>query len=184
MTCIVGFSDKEGVSIGGDSAGIAGYDISVRSDEKVFKNGPFIMGFTTSFRMGNLLRYSLVIPERRGENIIAFMNTKFIESVRQCLFAGGYTPHTEGGRCGGTFLVAYEGILFVIYDDFQVAVPKDKYASVGCGASYALGALHSIQNSKLSTEERVKIALDAASYHSAGVCKPYTVVSQYNVRDF
>ena len=39
MTCIVGYLDKKTkkVTIGGDSAGVAGLDITIRKDEKVFK---------------------------------------------------------------------------------------------------------------------------------------------------
>ena len=48
--------------IGGDRAGVAGLSLTVRADEKVFQNGEFLMGFTTSFRMGQLLRYSLKPP--------------------------------------------------------------------------------------------------------------------------
>lgn len=51
MTAIVGLVEKGNVYIGGDSAGVAGLSISIRGDEKVFKVGPFIMGFTSSFRM-------------------------------------------------------------------------------------------------------------------------------------
>ena len=59
MTCIVGLVHEGVVYIGGDSAGVGGMSLTVRADEKVFQNGEFLMGFTTSFRMGQLLRYSL-----------------------------------------------------------------------------------------------------------------------------
>ena len=62
MTCIVGLVHEGVVYIGGDSAGVAGLSLTVRADEKVFQNGEFLMGFTTSFRMGQLLRYSLKPP--------------------------------------------------------------------------------------------------------------------------
>jgi 20S proteasome alpha/beta subunit len=56
MTCIVGIIDKETIYLGGDSAGTAGYGQSIRKDKKVFiKDNKFIIGFTSSFRMGQLL---------------------------------------------------------------------------------------------------------------------------------
>ena len=57
MTCIVGLVDNGKIYMGGDSAGVSNLDIRIRADQKVFKTGEFIMGFTSSFRMGDLLKY-------------------------------------------------------------------------------------------------------------------------------
>ncbi len=54
MTAIVGLVHNATVYIGGDSAGVSGYSMTVRADSKVFTIGPYLMGFTTSFRMGQL----------------------------------------------------------------------------------------------------------------------------------
>ena len=67
MTCIVGLEHKGKVYIGGDSAGVAGYSLSVRADQKVFINGNFIFGFTSSFRMGQILRFGFNPPRRHPE---------------------------------------------------------------------------------------------------------------------
>lgn len=55
MTCIVGLVENNKVYIGGDSAGVAGLSLMKRADEKVFKKDEFIFGFTSSFRMGQLI---------------------------------------------------------------------------------------------------------------------------------
>lgn len=96
MTCIVGLVDKGKVYIGGDSAGVNSFwDLTIRADSKVFINGPFIMGFTSSFRMGQLLRYKLKTPSRfkndgTQKEIYEYMVTDFVDAVRQCLKDGGY----------------------------------------------------------------------------------------------
>ena len=59
MTCIVGLIDGRRVWMGGDSAGVSGLDITVRADAKVFRNGDFLIGFTSSFRMGQLLAFHM-----------------------------------------------------------------------------------------------------------------------------
>ena len=41
MTCIVGLVHGGKVYMGGDSAGVGGYCLTVRADEKVFRNGEF-----------------------------------------------------------------------------------------------------------------------------------------------
>lgn len=61
MTCIVGIIDKKqnNVLIVGDSCESNGSENSIRKDAKVFANDDFIFGCTTSFRMIQLLRFSL-----------------------------------------------------------------------------------------------------------------------------
>ena len=57
MTCIIGYIDRENkkILISGDSAGVNKYMLYHRKDSKIFIREPFIMGFTGSFRMGQLL---------------------------------------------------------------------------------------------------------------------------------
>lgn len=174
MTCIVGLEDKGLVYIGGDSAGISGLSITVRADEKVFTTGPFIMGFTTSFRMGQLLRYKFDPPNQaNGVDDMRYMVTTFIDAVRKCFFDNGFGSKEDNQ--GGTFLVGYKGSLYSIQSDFQVAKPTTGYAAVGCGTDLALGAMFA--NSKLKPVDRVKNALSAASAFNAGVSPPFTILS-------
>lgn len=172
MTCIVAIVQDGEVHIGGDSAGVGGYSITVRADRKVFRNGPFVMGFTTSFRMGQLLAHSMKPPRRHAEDdVYAFMVTEFINAVRSCLKDGGYASKDNETEAGGTFLVGYAGRLFTIYDDYQVAESVDGYVAVGCGQDLALGSLHSTVGQPPA--DRVRIALKAAEHFSAGVRGPF-----------
>lgn len=65
MTCIIGLIKNKKVYIGGDSAGVDGLNITIRKDSKVFKINKFIIGYTSSFRMGQLLRFKLKINNQR-----------------------------------------------------------------------------------------------------------------------
>ena len=177
MTCIVGLVEDGTVYMGGDSAGVAGFDMTVRADEKVFHNGGYLMGFTSSFRMGQLLRYAFEPPEiKDGEEINKFMATRFVDAVRQCLKDGGYARKKDEEEIGGAFLVGYKGHLFTIHSDYQVAISSFKFDVVGCGESYAKGALYSIEPG-LSPEVKVEMALRAAEQFSAGVRRPFTILS-------
>lgn len=174
MTCIVGLIDDKSVWIGGDSAGVAGYLSQPRLDRKVFRNGPFVMGFTSSFRMGQLLRFRLKPPERPTEqDVFEFMATGFVDAVRECLKAGGYASKENEVERGGCFLVAYAGRLFEIDSDYQVGELTDGFAAVGCGAEIALGALHATRGTP--AKERVVRALRAAAHFSAGVRPPFVI---------
>lgn len=173
MTCIVGVVDGDHVIIGGDSAGVGGYSITSRADSKVFRVGEYVMGFTTSFRMGQLLRYSFDAPAPTGWDVDRHMATTFVTSVRTCLSNGGWLKTNSGRDDGGTFLVGIRGLLYAVYGDFQIARAMDGYASVGCGADLALGSLHSTRGGNRSARRRAELALEAAAHHSAGVCAPF-----------
>lgn len=178
MTCIVGYLDKKTkkVTIGGDSAGVAGLDITIRKDEKVFKVGDFIIGCTSSFRMIQLLRFSFKPPEIKSKNIYEYMCTDFINAVRDCFKNGGYLQkYSDGDEKGGTFLVAHKNRLFRIENDFQVAESLNGIDAVGCGADYALGSLHILSRQNLTPKEKVLKSLETASFFSAGVSKPFVI---------
>lgn len=180
MTCIVGYLDKKTkiVTIGGDSAGVAGLNITIRKDEKVFKVDDFIIGCTSSFRMIQLLRFSFKPPEIKRKNIYEYMCTDFINSVRDCFKEGGYLQkYSDGDEKGGTFLVGYKNRLFRIENDFQVAENLNGIDAVGCGSDFALGSLHILSKQNLTPKEKVLKSLEVASFFSAGVSSPFVINS-------
>lgn len=178
MTVIVGLVDQGNVYIGGDSAGIAGLSLSIRDDEKIFKNGCFIMGFTSSFRMGQLLRYKFSPPAQTiHQDDMQYMVTDFIDAARKCFAMNGFGD--KDATEGGTFIVGYKGKLYTIQTDYQVACHSDNYDAVGCGADIALGSLYSTKHMKnMSPEDRITLALQAAATYSAGVSAPFKIVKQ------
>ncbi len=176
MTAIVGLVHGSTVYIGGDSAGVSGFSLTVRADAKVFTLGPYVLGFTTSFRMGQLIRYSLNAPAPQGD-LDRFMSTTFVDAVRDCLKAGGWARKEDEREEGGTFLVGVNGRLFLIDEDYQVGASADGYAAVGCGGEIALGALFATAEANMSPEHRIMLALQAAERFSAGVRGPFLCLS-------
>ncbi|MEV6791284.1 hypothetical protein AB0M87_04625 [Streptomyces sp. NPDC051320] len=175
MTAIVGLAQDGRVYLGGDSAGVAGYSLTVRTDAKVFTNGLYAMGFTTSFRMGQLLRYAFQPPRPKGD-LSRFMVTTFVDALRTCLKDGGWAKKNADQEEAGTFLVGVHGQLFTIHDDYQVAEPADLYAAVGCGHELATGALFATAGTDMKPRRRIRVALEAAEHASAGVRGPFSYV--------
>jgi len=176
MTCIVGCLDKISgkVVIGGDSAGVNGNDLTIQKNPKVFKNGDFIIGCTTSFRMIQLLRFSFKPPEIKCLDLYEYMCTDFINSVRDCFDKGGFLKtETDGNEIGGNFLVGYENRLFQVYGDFNVIETINEFTSCGCGSDFALGSLFTTENLKFTTKERILKALETAETFSTGVSGPF-----------
>lgn len=177
MTCIVGLVHENTVLMGGDSAGVGGLDIQNRKDVKVFTNGDFICGCTSSFRMIQLLQFKLQAPKRHPDtDVMRFMVTDFVEDVRKLFREGGFTTKDKDVESGGTFLVGYAGRLFCIDSDFQVGERADGFDAVGCGAAYALGAMAA--STSTPPRDRVLKALQVAERFSAGVRGPFVIVEK------
>lgn len=181
MTCIVGLIDKTGVYIGGDSAGVAGHSITVRADEKVFANGDFILGFTSSFRMGDVLRYNAHFPKRHpDEEVNAFMVRRFVPACRAAFKEAGFLATENSVETGGVFLMGYEGRLFRIDQDFQVGESTLPYEAVGPGSDIALGALYALAEADIEATDKIKIALLAAEEFNTTVRRPFNIVFHQN----
>lgn len=180
MTCIVGLRAKGRVWMGGDSAGVSGDDITIRSDPKVFIRGPLIIGFTSSFRMGQILRFEPVPNWIPGSDPFEWMVRVFIPSLHLLFDAHGFgKKEGDWGRVGGQFLVGLEGRLFEVAADFQVGESADEYDACGCGAQVALGAMYQSRfMTELDPDQRITLALRASERYSAGVRGPFTILSR------
>ena len=191
MTCIVGLVNNETgkVYMGADAAGVGGsYNHMTTKEPKVFINEKFIIGYTTSFRMGQLLQYSLKVPkQKKSQRDYEFMCTTFIETVIKCFKDNEYARTKDSAVSGGNFLVGYKKRLYEVQNEFSVMSNSLPYDAVGCGADFALGAIHSsIMNEeeninftggkRIKPEGHVLHALETAAVFSAGVSGPFTIL--------
>ena len=182
MTCIVAIKDKKKIYIGGDSAAVAGLSINVRTDSKVFKNGKFLIGFAGSFRLGQIMRFHFKPPKHEdGKSDYEYMCVDFIKKMQKTFEANGFDGENKKSEkeTSGQMLVAYNGELYEVYEDYQVGMVADPYNSIGCGSDIALGALYALHalDTRIPTDQKVTIALDAANAYSGGVLPPYNILS-------
>ena len=178
MTCICAIAEEGKTWIGADSAGANSSQIFTRKDPKLFRKGNMLIGFTSSYRMGQLLRYSLILPKHyEGVSVEEYLHTVFIDEVRETLSKGGFLRKDREEEIGGVFIVGYKGRLFTVESDFQIGETVCGYHAVGCGDSVALGSLYSTNGAGLSSEKRIKIALEAAQEFCLGVRGPFLIES-------
>ena len=112
--------------------------LSEKTDEKIFRNGDFLFGFTGSFRMGQILRYSLDPPEQKqNEDDYKYLCTSFIDAVMECLQEKKFAKDDNGELSGGQFLIGYKGSIYDVQADFQVAKSVEPFNACGCGERYA-----------------------------------------------
>ena len=175
MTIIAALIHDGTIYMGADSAGVAGYDLTVRADRKVFTNGPYVIGFTSSFRMGQLLRWKLNDPDRDPRvDVEKFMCTAFVDAVRALMNENGCGHRMNNVDSCGNFLVGYAGRLFNIGGDYQVGENSEGFDAVGCGDNLALGALYATRGHP-DPRERLLLALETAERFSAGVRGPFHI---------
>jgi ATP-dependent protease HslVU (ClpYQ) peptidase subunit len=164
------------VYIGVDSAAVQGWTRRVSDVPKVFRRGRFLIGYTTSFRMGQLLEHYLEVPPQHVDEADSrYMVTKFVEAARKLLKEKGFAKVEANNEKGGQFLVGYRGTLYSIQSDFQVGQTADGLDAVGSGAEFALGAMKAL--SKTSPTRRIKRALEISAHFNMGVCGPFYVRS-------
>lgn len=175
MTCILGLCEDGKVYIGADSASVAGLEVRETKLPKVFQVGRFIIGYTDSFRMGQILRHHLEVRPQGEESDMEYMVRAFAETVRKALKEHGYAHVEHNEEKGGTFLVGYKGHLYSMESDFQVNEMADGMDACGCGRYYALGALRAVTEGTPS--ERLSLAMKVASYFSGGVRPPFKIES-------
>ena len=177
MTCIVGLVDDSRVWMGGDSAVTNEYgEVTLKANPKVFRNKSFLIGCAGSSRLGNLLQYSLDVPERPKQmDVRRFMVTLFIDAVRQCLKGGGFWKKDNEREHGGVFLVGYSGRLFKVGDEFQVIERAIGFDAVGCADVIALSAIYA--SAKRKPRERILTALHASEHFNSTVRGPFTIKS-------
>ena len=180
MTAVVGLMHDGHVYIGADSAAteLSGYNSRPTVIPKVFSRDNYVVGFSGSFRAGQILRHHLdlpPIPEKLQKHAFQpkiaeeFFVKFFIESVKHAFSVYGF-ENTDDDAC--FFLVGVGGTLVTIESDFQVGI-YDDYASVGTGSAYALGSLYSTPGRE--PEQRINLALEAASMYNATVAPPFHI---------
>ena len=177
MTCIVAVKEKGKVHMGCDSIGSDGWRKHGRVQPKLFHNGPLLIGFTDSFRMGQLLELELSPPKLLpDEDLYRWMVKEFVPKLRDLFKAGGYATKHDDRERGGTFIVALRGRIFEMYGDYQVAETDRGYSAVGSGEPFAMGSLFSTRSRP--AKDRLRLALEAAHEMCATVAPPFHFLSE------
>lgn len=180
MTCIVGIIEDGAVHLGGDSAAMSGYDLSLLADGKLATVGEFIIGVTGSVRLIQLVRHRFTPPAiPAGADLPGYMATAFVDALRECFKDAGFARKDNDREHAGNsaLLVGVRGRLFVIYGDYGITETADGYAAVGCGDQLATGALYATARTGGAAPWRLHLALCAAEAANIGVRAPFTYAS-------
>lgn len=155
MTCVVAFVDKKKkLHFCADSSGTdVGQHTRLRLKKtKIFTVGEMLFGYTTSFRMGQLLENCFSLPTRPEgmTDDYQYMIRHVVPDIRKLFIDHGYMLSTD--KMGGTFIIGYRGAIYLVEDDFAVLVPATNYAACGSGGSQAESILMTMQEFNLIDE--------------------------------
>ena len=169
MTAIIAIARGNKVYMGGDSFISTDHFGMVSSNPKIVKNNGVLLGLSGSCRFNDLIITHKKFPTRAANmSVYKYLVTKIVPLLKKAM-----NDAEENGDASASILVGVKGSLFMIFSDFQVSEPADRYAAVGSGYLPAYGVLHATEDS-INPEERIVMALEAAEKHVPSVCGPFT----------
>lgn len=179
MSCIVAIEENNKVYMAGDTLGSSDdYKVSLLNS-KVFLVGEYAIGFTGSYRIGDLLRDGWSPPEMDSTMTIReHMVRVFIPSMRALFKENGVDIKAmdQSDSTGeSTFLIGFKGTLFIIDTDYSVQQPRSKYTAEGAGFKFALGSLFGTEL-MANPVDRLDLALKATAEYSQSVAPPFTFI--------
>lgn len=162
MTCIVAIAHEDKVYIGGERANSDENIIVSSLAPKVFNKSFYLFGYAGNTGLGQLVGHTFDAPTMRiNTDTYKYVYNFFIPALRDHL--KDYLSDKEEHQA--SFILGIRGKVFEIDTaDFQCVEYQE--LSIGSGAAYAYGSLHTTYNYDIPIEDRIHIAIDAAITYS------------------
>lgn len=177
MTLIAAFANDSGAWMAGDRAAAEGTDMHLISSPKIHRPAPWLlMGYTYSFRAGQLIEHGLEWedakksepPADKDADAFAFY---LADAMIKRLKSGDWLKKNNERAQGGQWLIAWANHVYTIESDFSFIGYARNYSAIGCGMDFALGAMHLMDTISGSTnpESMMKVGMQAGKEFSSGV---------------
>lgn len=174
MTTIVGVCKNGNVTLGADSQVTT--DSTIVNSlimEKITKNNGYLIAGAGDASACDVLQHIFIPPVPTAndrKNLYKFMITKFVPAMKECLEENDYKVDSSDKDSGFSMLIAFDGEIFDISDDFSVLVSEDGIYGIGNGAKWAMGALHA----GATVQEALEVAAKKDIYTSG----PFQIIRQ------
>lgn len=147
--------------------------VSSRKEPKVFIKNQYIIGYSGSFRFGKVVEHMFVPPKPDLNNIDKFLNTDFVDALRDVCELAKVDPSSE--EDSSEMLLGVGGRLFEFCNDWHFGEDINNFNAIGSGTSFALGSLYSTRQRR-NQSARIRLALESAERFSSSVRKPFTIL--------
>ena len=172
MTTIAAIQGKNWVVMGADTQSTHGeYRKVYMADDKVINNNGILIAGCGSGRGSNLIQHVFKAPKpqpnRTLEQLDKWLTTIFIPELRQVFMDNGYDMKADGefAQHDSEFIVAVQGVLYIIDDDYSWDRDKRGYIASGSGGDFAQGVLYGagekIFTNQAEAKKAMKKAIDA-----------------------
>lgn len=177
MTCLVGIEHNGAVYLGADKMVSYGDRFGKLQESKIIKKKGFVLASCGSCRMLNILEHLFMpSPQEKNQSDEEYMCSTFVSEMRKCFTGNGFGV-SQNDWTGGNILVAYNGKLYAIANDFSVL--RKKEFTDGSGYAYAAGSLLSTTG---CPKQRIKKAISVASKLCNSVGLGVDIVSMGKVK--
>lgn len=172
MTCIVGIEYNNKVYMGGDRCSSNATIKMIYSSPKIFIKDKFLFGFAGSFRFSNILQHNVKFHKQKEKQSDQEYLYTISDVIRETL--KDHEIETTEELNSNVALIGYKGKLYELQTDFAIIHNMHNYNAIGTGSEIALGSLFTTdQILKSDPEERINIALKAATTFCVGVSGPF-----------
>lgn len=181
MTSVVGIADGKTVWIGADTCYSDKDSRGQSAHPKVFfkevitghdvygsyytsKTERLLFGCCGYFRMFQLLEYGWNLPDIGSLAVEEWLTVPFARSLRELFKDNGFIKSKDGVDefPEGAFLMGFRGKLYHIEENFQFIESAHQEDACGSGSKFALGSLYTSRSLPWSSEQRIRIALNAS----------------------
>ena len=173
MTCIAAIVKDGKAYIAGERGASTDSSIFPISEPKVWKNGEYLFGYYGTF-MGERLKFNFHPPKmNKTTDLVTFMNSVFLKALHECYQEWWVEKHEDT-----ELMIVVRGKIFIHNaQDMSMTMYDTEFLAEGSGAEYAVGSLYSTKNLDLSPEERLSLALKAATTFSPTCIEPIDIIS-------
>jgi ATP-dependent protease HslVU (ClpYQ) peptidase subunit len=172
MSLVAAIVNETGVYMGCDCLVSCGEDVFKTKSRKVMHRGCFMLGITGDTRLIDLLAVFKFPKDSEAcnswEEEQDWLIRNFVPTWRMFLEKNGKMGTKDDKDCmPGNVLIASTNCIYKVSCDFNVCPLEDNYHAIGSGADIALGSLFSTTylDATISPEEKIRLAVKAASYH-------------------
>ena len=173
MTTIVAKKYADKVVIGSDSLVTATRKYNHPQMAKITERGQYLIAGAGLSSACDIAQHIFIPPkatETDKKDLYHFMIAKFVPALKQCFKDNDFKLESDDDETRFSFLVAINGEVFDIADDFAICLDSDGIYGIGSGSSLAIGAL--------KQGASIKKALTIASEKDPYTAPPFLIMEQ------
>ena len=152
------------------AANASTYEVMTAAEPKIARYPFGLVGYTASFEVPQIL-----VPVFTDHGTVDSGKglRDLIGKMREALTGAGWRAESTTGSPAhdglGLLILSNRGRVVQVSSTFQTNMYRERYAAIGCGGSYALGAMHAAKASR-GTAAAAALAGGRAAVAHSGFC--------------